>query len=60
MMGFELLQPFLEFLFADIGLVFAVVGGIGLLTVLLLVPLWAIDKAEDFADRLESSWNVKA
>lgn len=58
-MGFELLQPFLEYIFAFIGLMIAAVACIGLVTTLLLVPYWALDKAEDFADRLEHSWNLK-
>lgn len=58
-MGFELLQPFLEYVFALIGLAMAVGAGVGLLLAVVYIPFWAYDKAEDFADRLEASWNVK-
>lgn len=58
-MGFELLQPFLEFGFALLGLAAVIAVVVGFSLAILYVPWWVYDKAEDFADRLEASWNVK-
>jgi hypothetical protein len=59
-MGFELLQPFLEFAFAFLGLALVLAAATGLTLAISYIPWWTYDKAEDFADRLEASWNVKA
>ena len=58
-MGFELLQPFLEAVFTLVLLAIVAVVGLGFSLGAIIGIAWTFDKMEDFADRMEASWNVK-